>query len=115
MPKGEFHLVDEYDSLPDPQLRSDFLDAVGTTRPRIEHLRRLRDADAARNAAKAAEESESNGSSTHERRRQSRRRLRRTPRHSGVNVTRPPNRGDIRRMAPRRRRRIVFVIVIELD
>ncbi|MCX4676974.1 hypothetical protein OG413_16970 [Streptomyces sp. NBC_01433] len=115
MSEEEIHLLSTYESIQDPQLRSDFLDAIGTTRPRIEHLRRLRDAEAARNAAKDAQESESNGSSTHERRRQSRRRLRRTPRHSEVNVTRPPNKGDIRRMPPRRRRRIVLVIIIELD
>ncbi|MFJ4968800.1 hypothetical protein [Streptomyces sp. NPDC088755] len=46
-----FGLVEQYDSIEDPGLRSDFLDAVGTTRSRIDHLRLLRDRAAARSIA----------------------------------------------------------------
>ncbi|MGA5468464.1 hypothetical protein ACPCUK_06455 [Streptomyces arboris] len=46
-----FGLVEQYDSIEDPGLRSDFLDAVGTTRSRINHLRLLRDRAAARSIA----------------------------------------------------------------
>ncbi|MEU0378145.1 hypothetical protein ABZ093_12715 [Streptomyces cyaneofuscatus] len=46
-----FRLVEQYDSIEDPGLRSDFLDAVGTTRSRINHLRLLRDRAAARSIA----------------------------------------------------------------
>ncbi|MEU3204962.1 hypothetical protein ABZ702_14025 [Streptomyces cyaneofuscatus] len=50
-----FELVEQYDSIEDPYLRSEFLDAVGTTRSRINHLRLLRDRAAARNIAAAPE------------------------------------------------------------
>ncbi|MFJ6236441.1 hypothetical protein ACIQH0_20385 [Streptomyces griseus] len=50
-----FGLVEQYDSIEDPYLRSEFLDAVGTTRSRINHLRLLRDRAAARSIAAAPE------------------------------------------------------------
>lgn len=46
-----FGLVEQYDSIEDPHLRSEFLEAVGTTRSRINHLRLLRDRAAARSIA----------------------------------------------------------------
>lgn len=38
-----FGLVEKYDSIDDPDLRSDFLDAIGTTLPYINALRLRRD------------------------------------------------------------------------
>ncbi|MFG2213407.1 hypothetical protein ACGFN1_00765 [Streptomyces sp. NPDC048685] len=47
----DFDIVDQYDSVEAPWLRSEFLDAIGTTRPHIDALRRGRDAE--RKATKA--------------------------------------------------------------
>ncbi|SCD69891.1 hypothetical protein GA0115239_106013 [Streptomyces sp. BpilaLS-43] len=33
MPEDDYHLVDLYDSCEDPELRSEFLDSFGITRP----------------------------------------------------------------------------------
>ncbi|MFD3786214.1 hypothetical protein [Streptomyces cyaneofuscatus] len=48
-----FGLVEQYDSIEDPYLRSEFLDNAGTTRSGINHLRLLRDRAAARSIAAA--------------------------------------------------------------
>ncbi|MDT0494872.1 hypothetical protein ACIOD0_06005 [Kitasatospora albolonga] len=45
---GAFGLVEQYDSIEDPDLRSDFLDAIGTTRSYINALRLRRDSAARR-------------------------------------------------------------------
>ncbi|MGW0644554.1 hypothetical protein [Streptomyces sp. EN27] len=50
-----FGLVEQYDSIEDPCLRSEFLEAVGTTRSYINALRLRRDKAAARNASGAPE------------------------------------------------------------
>ncbi|WUS97161.1 hypothetical protein OHA46_10950 [Streptomyces sp. NBC_00708] len=101
----EYHLVDRFDSFEDPQEQSDFLDAIGRTRPYIDALRARR--EAVRRAEKAAAEP---------RRVEPRRRRSRSSRHPRV-VTRPPNRTDIRSAFRRRRSRnvLVVVLVIELD
>lgn len=52
---ARFGLVEQYDSIEDPYLRSEFLDTVGTTRSGINHLRLLRDRAAARSIAAAPE------------------------------------------------------------
>ncbi|NEC01735.1 hypothetical protein [Streptomyces anulatus] len=73
-----FGLVEQYDSIEDPYLRSDFLDEVGTTRSYIDALRLRRDT-----ARKAS-----------------------TPEHSGPDRTDPeapgsPNTKGLRRRTPR--------------
>ncbi|TXS06919.1 hypothetical protein EAO73_03580 [Streptomyces sp. col6] len=105
-PYDEFRLVDQYDSIEDPWLKSEFLDAIGTTRPRIDALRARRD---------AARETDARPAPESPRRRSSRLRAR-SPRRPRVMATRPPNRTDIR-YAYRRRvpRTVVLVIVIRLD
>lgn len=108
-PYDEFHLVDQYDSLEDPWLRSEFLDAIGTTRPYIDALRARRD------AARKADGMTTEATTESPRRRPSRLRAR-SPRRPRVVATRPSNRTDIRyasrRLVPRT---VVLVIVIRLD
>ncbi|WP_405662858.1 hypothetical protein OG379_14780 [Streptomyces sp. NBC_01166] len=108
-PYGEFRFVHQYDSFEDPQLRSDYLDEIGKTRPYINALRRR--LDAARKAEKAAGERTAGPTPRGEPRRRSR-----SPRRPRVVGTRPPNRGDITHAFRRRRARsFVLVIVIRLD
>ncbi|MEU8698031.1 hypothetical protein AB0C61_10195 [Streptomyces sp. NPDC048680] len=108
-PYDEFRFVRKYDSFEDPQLRSDYLDQIGKTRPYINALRlRL---DAARKAEKAAAERATDPVFRGE----PRRRRSRSTRPARVVGTRPPNRCDIRYAARRRRARaLVLVIVIRL-
>ncbi|MFC8535423.1 hypothetical protein ACFUJY_15890 [Streptomyces sp. NPDC057249] len=102
----EFRLVDQYDSIEDPWLRSEFLDAIGTTRPRIDALRARRD---------AAREADARPAPKSPHRRPSRLRAR-SPRRPRVTSTRPSNRTDIRYISRRRApRTVVLVIVIRLD
>ncbi|MEW1890946.1 MULTISPECIES: hypothetical protein [unclassified Streptomyces] len=116
-PDDDFHLVDRYDSIEGPEQQSDFLDAIGTTRPRIEALRAARARrDAARTSGPDQEESPRGGEPRGRRRGSSRSRRRRVR----VSLTHPSNRSDTRRPPRRRgpaprRRTIVLVLVIELD
>ncbi|WP_406501469.1 hypothetical protein OHA04_25185 [Streptomyces sp. NBC_01590] len=107
----DFDIVDQYDSIEAPWLRSEFLDAIGTTRPCIDALRRRR--DAGRGAAKATPPQGEPTASA--RAGEARRRIPRTRRRPRVVVTRPPNRGQGRRRYPRARPRVVLVVILELD
>ncbi|MFI6723673.1 hypothetical protein [Streptomyces atratus] len=112
-----FGLVEQYDFLDDPDLRSDFLDAMGTTRSYINALRLRR--DAARKAAKAAHESDeaTPGPGGPRSDKESKRREPLLPRRSRVAVTRPPNKsgGTVRRRRRNRERPDVVVIILRLD
>lgn len=112
MPESDddFKIVDQYDSIEDPWLRSEFLDAIGRTRPCIDALRRRR--DAAREAARAAPARDEPATSAHGG--ESRRRAPRSRRRTRVVVTRPPNRGRVRRRYPRPRPRLIVVVIVEL-
>lgn len=101
--EDDFDLVDQCDSIEDRELRSEFLDAAGRTRPFIDTLRRRRDA--------ASNTPAPDGPASPAPRGESRRRAPRTRRRSRGVVTRPPNRGRVRRRYPRPR--IVFVLVVE--
>ncbi|MER5614291.1 hypothetical protein [Streptomyces sp. NPDC002215] len=110
----DFDIVDQYDSIEDPWLRSEFLDAIGTTGttlPRIDALRRRR--DAARRAAKSTPPQD--GPTASARAGEARRRIPRTRRRPRVVVPRPPNKGQGRRRYPSARPRVVLVIILELD
>ncbi|MFF3951700.1 hypothetical protein ACFYY1_00670 [Streptomyces sp. NPDC001890] len=107
----DFDIVDQYDSIEDPWLRSEFLDAIGTTLPRIDALRRRRDAE--RGAAKSTPPQDEPTASA--RAGEARRRSPRTRRRTRAVVTRPPNRGQGRRRYPRTRPRVVLVVILELD
>ncbi|MEV0009452.1 hypothetical protein [Streptomyces sp. NPDC047973] len=107
-PYDEFRLVDQYDSLEDPWSQSEFLDANGTTRSRIEALRARR--DAAREADRA-----SVGPCPGSPRPTEPQRRGRSPRRPRVVATRPPNRTDARYTTRRRASRtVVLVVVIRL-
>ncbi|MFD4942349.1 hypothetical protein ACFWNT_07365 [Streptomyces sp. NPDC058409] len=107
----DFDIVDRYDSIEDPGLRSQFLDDMGTTRPYINGLRRRRDAE--RKATKAAPKPDESTTSACSG--EPRRRTPRTPRRPRVVVTRPPNRGRGQRSYPRARLRVVFIVILKLD
>ncbi|WGP10350.1 hypothetical protein [Streptomyces sp. SH5] len=104
---GRFGLVEQYDSVEDPNLRSEFLDAVGTTRSYINALRLRRDKGAARNASDAPETTGAPDDKG------PRRRVPRPPlRNRGV-TTRPPKyAGSVRNKRRRNRARPEFVIII---
>ncbi|MFD7491449.1 hypothetical protein ACFV8T_03380 [Streptomyces sp. NPDC059832] len=105
----DFDIADQYDSIEDPWLRSEFLDAIGKTRSFIDALRRSRDFARAKAAAARDEPAAS------ARGKEARRRAPRTRRRTRVAVTRPPNKGRVRRRCPRPRPRVVLVIVLDLD
>ncbi|MFF8612555.1 hypothetical protein [Streptomyces sp. NPDC015350] len=108
----DFSLIDMYDSIEDPWLRSEFLAAHDLTPPAIASLRRRRDAL----LSGGAEDTAARDSPSSSRGRKSRRRAPRTDRRPGVNnTTRPPNRGQEPRRPRRPRPRVTIVIVIELD
>ncbi|MFF2716659.1 hypothetical protein [Streptomyces sp. NPDC058011] len=100
-----FGIIEQYDSFEDPDQRSDFLDAVGTTRSYINHLRLLRDRAAARSIAAEPEEevaSEADGGKGAQRPVPPLPHRSRTP----DTPTRPPNNtGGISRRNKRRRNR----------
>ncbi|MFI9036038.1 hypothetical protein [Streptomyces sp. NPDC053726] len=111
----QFGIVEQYDSLEDPALRSDFLDAMGTTRSYINALRLRR--DAARKAAKADPGPDCAVSSPAPRGdEEPERREPRMPRRSRGIVTRPPNNtGGVRRRRRNRERPVVVIIIFRLD
>ncbi|WP_406160599.1 hypothetical protein OG298_26560 [Streptomyces sp. NBC_01005] len=100
----DFDIVDQYDSIEDPWLRSEFLDAIGTTRPCVDALRCRRDAE--RRAAKATPPQDE-PATTPARAGEGRRRTRAV-------VTRPPNKGRVRRRYPRPHPRVLLVVILEL-
>ncbi|MBM7054140.1 hypothetical protein [Streptomyces durocortorensis] len=103
---GPFGLVEQYDSIEDPCLRSEFLDAVGTTRSYINALRLRRDKAAAGDAPapEASGPPEDKGPQ---------RRVPRLPlRNRGI-TTRPPKyAGSVRNKRRRNRARPEFVVII---
>ncbi|WP_166029027.1 hypothetical protein [Streptomyces chilikensis] len=110
-------LVQQYDSMEDPQLRSDFLDAMGITRPVIDNLRRFiarENRKAAQARAMDSGPGVEKGEVGHEFRQKSRIR----PKRRSQPMSGPPGRKDIRRH--RRRVRIsrypkgYLVIIIPL-
>ncbi|MFD6533282.1 hypothetical protein [Streptomyces sp. NPDC060184] len=114
-PEGEdFHLADQYDSLDDPELKAEFLDAMGIPRAVVDAQRRRR--EGARKAAKSAEGTD--GSTATDRHRPSSRgrsRLRAARRKAlrGGAGTHPRNRSDAsRRVRSRRSRPPVIVVVM---
>ncbi|WP_330238910.1 hypothetical protein [Streptomyces sp. NBC_00525] len=93
-PDEEFGLVDQYDSFEDPWLRSEFLDAIGRTRPCIDALRARRD---------AARTEDTPGPVPPRRRRPGSRR---------AAPTRPRNRTDLRYPYRRRLPRTVVLVIV---
>ncbi|MFG2504035.1 hypothetical protein ACGFOW_00835 [Streptomyces rubiginosohelvolus] len=101
-----FGLVEQYDSIEDPYLRSEFLDSVGTTLSYINALRLRRYQAAARNdsAPEAPCPPDDKGR---------RRRVPRLPLHKRGTTTRPPKHaGSVRNKRRRNRARPEFVIII---
>ncbi|MFJ3700865.1 MULTISPECIES: hypothetical protein [unclassified Streptomyces] len=113
-----FGLVEQYDSIEDPYLRSEFLDAVGTTRSYINALRLRRD-KAARKAAAQPEQDQAiapeapgpveDKGPQH--------RPPRSPVRPRSTTTRPPKYAASRRNKRRRNRRSpeIVVIIFKLD
>ncbi|MFJ7192391.1 hypothetical protein [Streptomyces bacillaris] len=114
-------LFRQYDSFEDPDLRSDFLDAIGTTRPYIDALRD-RHIRASRRSA-AAEPDEVTPQTREEpldRTERKARPPRLRKRSRAVATTRPPNNNTPGRPRNKRRRRRerpsrFLVIIIRLD
>ncbi|MBK0376803.1 MULTISPECIES: hypothetical protein [unclassified Streptomyces] len=101
-----FGLVEQYDSIEDPDLRSEFLDAVGTTRSYINALRLRRDKAAARDASAP----EASGAP---RNRGPRRRLPRLRLRNRGTTGRPPRyAGSVRSKHSRNRARPEFVVIV---
>ncbi|MFJ7412067.1 hypothetical protein ACIQWZ_14805 [Streptomyces sp. NPDC098077] len=112
---GPFELVEQYDSIEDPHLRSAFLDDVGTTRSYINTLRLRR--DQGRKAAMPARPepdhavTDAPGSPHTEKGPQ--RRTPRLPIRERGTTTRPPKyAGSVRNKHRRNRARPEFVIII---
>ncbi|MEU3320438.1 hypothetical protein [Streptomyces sp. NPDC006785] len=103
---ASFGLVEQYDSIEDPYLRSEFLDAVGTTVSHINALRLRRDQAAARDASAPEAPCPPNDSGP-------RRRVPRPPLRKRGITTRPPKyAGSVRNKRRRNRARPEFVIII---
>ncbi|WP_274030339.1 hypothetical protein [Streptomyces sp. MMBL 11-1] len=103
---GTFGLVEQYDSIEDPSLRSEFLDAVGTTRSHINALRLRRDKAAARNASAP----ETLGAPEDKK---PRHRVPRQPLRNRDMSSRPPKYpGSVRNKRRRDRARPEFVVII---
>ncbi|MFH9299075.1 hypothetical protein [Streptomyces sp. NPDC017520] len=101
-----FGLVEQYDSIEDPYLRSEFLDAVGTTRSYINALRLRRDKAAARNASAP----EASGPPEDQ---EPRHRVPRLPHRNRGMTSRPPKyAGSVRNKRRRNRARPAFVVII---
>ncbi|MFF5773677.1 hypothetical protein ACFY8V_25015 [Streptomyces californicus] len=105
-PDDPFGLVEQYDSIEDPDLRSEFLDAVGTTRSYINALRFRRDKAAARDAS--APESSGAPKNRGPRRRVPRLRLR----NRGTTGRPPRYAGSVRSKYSRNRARPDLVVII---
>ncbi|MEU5286012.1 hypothetical protein AB0G97_18635 [Streptomyces sp. NPDC020755] len=109
-----FELVEQYDSIEDPDLRSDFLVAVGTTRSYVNALRLRR--DQARKASKPAHLEPDRAAPEAPGSPNTKGPQRRTPRlpirERGI-TTRPPTyAGSARNKHRRNRARTEFVIII---
>lgn len=102
---GPFGLVEQYDSVEDPYLRSEFLDAVGTTPSYINALRLRRDKAAARNASapEASGPPKDKGP---------RRRVPRLLRNRGTTSRPPKDAGSVRNKRRRNGARPEFVVII---
>lgn len=101
-----FELVEQYDSIEDPYLRSEFLDSVGTTLSYINALRLRRDQAAARNAPAPEAPCPPDDKGL-------RRRVPRLPLRKRGTTTRPPKHaGSVRNKRRRNRARPEFVIII---
>ncbi|MFH8883796.1 hypothetical protein [Streptomyces californicus] len=102
---GPFGLVEQYDSIEDPYLRSEFLDAVGTTRSYINALRLRRDKAAGDVSAPEAAGARENKGPRH-----------RVPRLSlrtrGMTGRPPRYGGSVRSKHSRNRARPEFVVII---
>ncbi|MFC8859406.1 hypothetical protein [[Kitasatospora] papulosa] len=118
-PDDPFGLVEQFDSIEDPYLRSEFLDAVGTTRSYINALRLRRDQAAGKTSApiepdqgKVAETKPGRGDEKSPQRRASR-----PPVSTRSLATRPPRyAGSVRSKRRRNRRRPeIVVIIFKLD
>ncbi|MFI6061658.1 hypothetical protein [Streptomyces sp. NPDC051286] len=127
MPDDGFDIVRAYDSIEDPALRSEFLDAFDVTRPLINSLRRRRDAergaaagatpprDAKRETAEATPQPNASAPTSRDGD-APRRRVRRTPRRPRVIVTtRPPNKDRALRRYRRTPPTVVFIIILKSD
>ncbi|WP_030740247.1 hypothetical protein [Streptomyces griseus] len=101
-----FGLVEQYDSIEDPDLRSEFLDAVGTTRSYINALRLRRDKAAARDAS--APEASGAPKNRGPRPRVPRLRLR----NRGTTGRPPRYAGSVRSKYRRNRARQEFVVIV---
>ncbi|MEU2404068.1 hypothetical protein ABZ609_07090 [Streptomyces rubiginosohelvolus] len=99
-----FGLVEQYDSIEDPYLRSEFLDSVGTTLSHINALRLRRDQAAARNASAPEAPCPPDGKGP-------RRRVPRPPLR-GITTRPPKSAGSVRNKLRRNRARPEFVIII---
>ncbi|KQX28854.1 hypothetical protein ASD97_05555 [Streptomyces sp. Root63] len=111
---GPFGLVEQYDSIEDPYLRSEFLDAVGTTRSYINALRLRRDKARKASTPEHPEPGhavpEAPGSPDTE---GPRRRTPRLPiRERGITTRPPKHAGSVRNKRRRNRARPEFVIII---
>lgn len=111
---GPFGLVKQYDSIEDPYLRSEFLDAVGTTRSYINALRLRRDKARKASTPEHPEPGhavpEAPGSPDTE---GPRRRTPRLPiRERGITTRPPKHAGSVRNKRRRNRARPEFVIII---
>ncbi|MDX3502984.1 hypothetical protein PV689_13765 [Streptomyces sp. ATCC51928] len=100
-----FRLVEQYDSIEDPYLQSEFLDAVGTTLSYINALRLRRDS-----AALDSSVAESSGMPDDK---GARRRTPRLPLRYRSTTTRPPKyASSVRNKRRRNRARPEFVVII---
>ncbi|WP_405751473.1 hypothetical protein OHA44_24675 [Streptomyces sp. NBC_00144] len=114
---SEFDIVDQYDSIDDPGQKSDFLDAVGLTRPVINSLRRRR-ASARRAAEATPTRPESNSPTTpppNGAAPRSSRPPRGTRRPRTTANTRPPNRSYALRRYRRTHPPVVIVLILKFD
>lgn len=110
-----FELVEKYDSIEDPCLRSEFLDAVGTTRSYINALRLRRDEAARKASAPAHPEPDRATPEAPESPddKDPRRRGPRLPLRNRSTTTRPPKTaGSVRNKRRRNRERPEFVVII---
>ncbi|MFD5134825.1 hypothetical protein ACFWMX_00930 [Streptomyces sp. NPDC058378] len=118
-PDDPFGLVEQFDSIEDPYLRSEFLDAVGTTRSYINALRLRRD-QAARKASAPIEPDQEAAAEPKPGQVGEEGPQRRTPRlpvRTRILATRPPRyAGSVRSRRRRNRRRPeIVVIIFKLD
>nr|PPQ57703.1 hypothetical protein C5F59_14150 [Streptomyces sp. QL37] len=110
-----FELVEQYDSIEDPYLRSEFLDAVGTTRSYINALRLRRDKAALKASAPPEPDDRTATPEAHGPvdDKGPQRRTPRPPGRSRSTTTRPPKyAGSVRNKRSRNRGRSEIVVII---